>query len=190
MNHKTMIKAFSTTVKHYQVHMNKCKDMYIEALCDDFVHSYVHEDSTIDMLDQGFKTYKQSLHNFTEFKRFCKNVNHENYNIHSQTYLRVLKNTFIQMCREYDDAYVVKSFTNKHSSLGHKLNEFMKLCTKWYIESSSNNPRILNDQEIFFDFCTTINKNLSKREQVDMNSNLCKVYFDDYFCSIIVTYLE
>lgn len=179
-----MIKAFSTAVQNYQNHMDDCKVMYVEALCDDFIHTCIHEESTIDDLNHGFNTYQQSLHNFVEFKSFCKHMNHHNYNVQSKTYLRVVKNTFKQMRKEFNDPYVLKSFTNKHSTLGHKLNEFMKLCTRWYIDCSLLTPRILYDKEIFHQFCTTINSNMNTKQQVNMNSNLFEVYFDDYYSNL------
>ena len=183
-NSSDIIKCYATSVNIYQQHMDSCKTLYVEALCDEFVYTCIREESTIDVLDGGWNTFHKSLNNYIEFKNFCKSINHHHYNTRSRTYLRVFRNTFKEMRKEYNDPSILKSFANQHSTLGLKLNEFMKQCTKWYIDCSLVNHTILCDKSMFLHFCTTINSNRSRHRQVNMTSNLFKVYFDDSFCNL------
>lgn len=193
-----MFRVFHTAVSTYQSFMRDCEQLYVEALCDDFVHTYVHANSTIDTLNQGYIEYHASLHNRKEYMAFCKHIclsRNKRYYLNKSVYLQVFKNSFISLRKKYSSPSVVKQYTNTHAPLGQQLNAFMQQTIASYMEhirseldtESTGNQSwsILAEEERFMAFCERMNVQRNVNHQVNTRSNLFRVFFDDYFFKLL-----
>ena len=179
-----MIKAFSSDVKQIQQRIDSRKSMYVKALCDNFVHECIREESTIDDLNKGLFAYHTSLSDFSEFKGYCDYTSPHPVGNKSGIYSQVVKNAFNRMQTDSRDPYILKSFANNNSKLGYALSMFMRRCTRWYIVCSLTNPGILNCRETFLHFCSIMNSNGPPKRRVSIECNLFMVYFEDYFYNL------
>lgn len=185
-----MFRAFHSVVSTYQSFMRECEHLYMEALCDDFVNTYVHTDSTINTLNQGYIEYHASLHSRKEYMAFCRHVclsRNKRYFMNKSVYLQVFKNSFISLRKKYSSPSVVKQYTNTHAPLGQQLNAFMQQTTALYMEhiceEADNDYR--SDEAHFMAFCERMNVQRNVNHQVNTRSNLFRVFFDDYFFKLL-----
>ncbi len=193
-----MFRAFHSVVSTYQSFMRDCEHLYMEALCDDFANTYVHDDSTIDTLNQGYIEYHASLHSRKEYMAFCRHVclsRNKRYFMNKSVYLQVFKNSFISLRKKYSSPSVVKQYTNTHAPLAQLLNAFMQQTIASYMdhirseldtESMRNlSWSILEEEERFMAFCERMNVQRNVNHQVNTRSNLFRVFFDDYFFKLL-----
>lgn len=203
-----MLKVLTKSINEHEDFMNNCVSNYIEELSKEFINTFVKKDSTINYLEKGYIKFSKSVNDYVEFKQYCKQIAlMRKMNIKSKLFQKSFQNHFSKMKKQYGERYYLKNYTNKCTKLGKQYTKFLTYCRKLYLKDifneyfydanidSLDSNELDNLYDLYYDsvknkqkfttFCEKINSYFAKENQLDLNCNLYKVYFEDHYYIMI-----
>jgi hypothetical protein len=182
-----MLKVLTKSINEQEYFMNECVSNYIEELSKEFSNTYIKKYSRINDLEKGYVKFSKSVNDYVEFKNYCKQIaSMRNINIKSKLFQKSFQNHFTKMKKQYgDNRYYLKTYTNKCTKLGKQYTKFLTYCKKLYMKDIFNEYFSVKDKLKFAIFCKKINAYFAKENQLDLNCNLYKVYFEDHYYIMI-----